>query len=86
MRKALFTSRGSVITSASDRGTRGNHQATVKREFGVPESEQVFGPVLIEGCLRYLAFLPHPNRRGYRSFEKCVEREKLQELRRFLRS
>ncbi len=56
-------------------------RATVKREFGVPESEQVFGPMLVEGCLRYLVFLPHPNARGYRSFEKCVEREKLQELR-----
>ncbi len=61
-------------------------RATVKCEFGVPESEQVFGPVLIENCLRYLAFLPHPNARCYRSFEKCVEREKLQELRNFLRS
>jgi hypothetical protein len=61
-------------------------KATVKRELGVPESEQVFGPVLMEDCLRYLAFLPHPNRRGYHSFEKCIEQEKLQELRSFLRS
>lgn len=61
-------------------------RATVKHEFGVPESEQVFGPMLIEGCLRYLAFLPHPNARGYRSFEKCIGLEKLVEIRRFLRS
>lgn len=61
-------------------------RATLKREFGVPEGQKVFGPALIEGYLRYIAFLPHPNARCYRSFEKCVEREKLQELQNFLRS
>jgi hypothetical protein len=61
-------------------------RVTVKREFDVPESEQVFGPVLINGCPRYVAFLPHPNARGYRSFKRCIDGEKLQELRSFLRS
>ena len=61
-------------------------RATVKSDLVVPENEQVFGPVLIEGYLRYITFLPHPNSWDYRSFEKCIEQEKFQELRRFLRS
>ena len=61
-------------------------RATVKREFKVPESEQVFGPVLIGRCQRHIAFLPHPNARCPRSFKKCIERENLEELRNFLRS
>jgi hypothetical protein len=59
---------------------------TVKREFGVPEGEQVFGPVLIEGYQRYMAFLPSPAAWGYRSFSQCIEPEKLQDLRSFLHS
>jgi hypothetical protein len=59
-------------------------KATVKREFDIPESEEMFGPVLIGECLRYVVFLPHPNARGYRSLERRLDKEKLQELRNFL--
>ncbi|MFL5624283.1 MAG: uracil-DNA glycosylase family protein [Ktedonobacteraceae bacterium] len=58
----------------------------VKLECGIPTSVDVFGPTLIGTCQRYIVFLPHPNARGYRSFEKCIDHAELQELRDFLRS
>lgn len=58
---------------------------TVKREFGLPEGN-VFGPIDVGERKRYVVFLPHPNARQVRSFKKCIEDEKLQELRAFLRS
>ncbi len=59
---------------------------TVKREFGIPEGEMVFGPMPIGKYQRYVVFLPHPNAHSYRSFEKCIDGKKLHELRVFLRS
>jgi hypothetical protein len=43
----------------------------------------VFGPLYIGERKRYVVFLPHPNAHQVRSFQKCIEDEKLQELRTF---
>lgn len=59
-------------------------KGTVKREFSFSEGEIVFGPTLIGKHRRYFVFLPHPNAHSYRSFEKCIDGKKLQELRVFL--
>jgi hypothetical protein len=58
---------------------------TVKCEFSIPERD-TFGPIQIGECQRYIVFLPHPNAHMDRSFEKCLDGERLQELRAFLRS
>jgi hypothetical protein len=58
---------------------------TVKREYGLSEGN-VFGPIDIGERIRYLVFLPHPNAHMVRSFEKCIDSERLQEIRAFLRS
>jgi hypothetical protein len=81
LRKVLELSGAKVIV------TLGNTvKETVKLEFGIPASVDVFGPTTIGTHQRYIAFLPHPNARGYRSFEKRIDHAKLQELRDFLRS
>lgn len=56
----------------------------VKREFGIPKNENVYGPIKIGRHERYIVFLPHPNARGYRSFERCMP-EQLQKLQAALR-
>lgn len=45
----------------------------------------MFGPQLINNRQRYIVFLPHPNAHVPRTFENSFDKEKLQELRDFLR-
>lgn len=56
----------------------------VKNEWKLPD-ERVLGPQHMGKQQRYIVFLPHPNARGPRTFEKYVDKDKLQELRAFLR-
>lgn len=58
----------------------------VKHEFNIPENEKIFGPIRIGEYQRYIAFLPHPNARGYRSFKKCLTNEGFQSLREYLQN
>jgi len=60
-------------------------KGTVKREFGISEGN-MFGPMQISNRQCYIVFLPHPNAHKPRSFMKCINGEKLQELRTFLLS
>ena len=63
----------------------GKHaEKAVRDEFRL-SSGSTFGPLQIGKHQRYIVFLPHPNAHSYRSFEKCIDGKKLQELRVFLR-
>jgi hypothetical protein len=55
----------------------------VKDEFRLSDGS-MFGPLHIGQRERYIVFLPHPNAYAPRTFEKCLEKQKLQELRAFL--
>lgn len=55
--------------------------AVLRRRFDLDPSLSLCGPIAIEGRQRYIAFLPHPNRRGgKKSFEGCLEHGELKEL------
>ncbi len=63
----------------------GKHaEKAVRDEFSIPDGS-MFGPLQIGKRQRYIVFLPHPNAFMPRTFEKCFDKEKLQELRAFLR-
>lgn len=44
----------------------------VRDELGITQDASMQGPMKIGDIERYLAFLPHPNAHGYRSFERCM--------------
>jgi hypothetical protein len=55
-----------------------------QEEFGIPEDAVVYGPQALCGRERMLAFLPHTNYRGPRTFAGCLPAGKLEILRSFL--
>ena len=55
----------------------------VKEEFRLSDGSMV-GPLHIGQRQRYIVFLPHPNAHGPHTFEKCLNKEELLELRAFL--
>jgi len=59
-------------------------EKAVRDEFRIPDGSMV-GPLPIGTRQQYIVFLPHPNAHVARTFEKCFEKETLQELRAFLR-
>ena len=80
LRRVLDLSGAQVIVTLGKKAKN-----ALKNEFNIPDDDMC-GPMKIGSHQRYVVFLPHPNAHMYRSFEKCLEAEKLQELRAFLRS
>jgi len=56
----------------------------LRRQYAIPATDRLHGPVEIAGRERYVAFLPHPNARAKRSFAACLAPEELARLRRFV--
>lgn len=56
----------------------------VRREFGLPKSVPACGPVRVRRRDRYFTFLPHPNARKPRTFERCLPPRALRRLRELL--
>ncbi len=56
----------------------------VRREFGLPKSVPACGPVRVRRRDRYFTFLPHPNARKPRTFERCLPPRELRRLRELL--
>jgi hypothetical protein len=61
-------------------------QRVVQKELHLSVGASIYGPAHIYGRRRVLAFLPHPNSRGPRTFGKCLSVAELAELRAFLKS
>lgn len=55
--------------------------SAVRRQWGIPESSKVHGPVRVGERDRYFTFLPNRNARGHRSFSRCVGEDGLAALR-----
>lgn len=56
----------------------------LSRAYGVPDGANLWGPIRMGGRERLMAFLPHPNARGVRSFGKCFSAQELNRLQSFL--
>ncbi|MFA5880989.1 MAG: uracil-DNA glycosylase family protein [Eubacteriales bacterium] len=56
----------------------------IREKLNIPTTSKIHGPVITKKVKRYFAFLPHPNARGNRSFEKCMP-DDLIALKRFLK-
>ncbi len=65
-------------------GLGGRADYAVRRQFRLPEGKAVCGPVRVGRRDRYFTFLPHPNARKPRTFEKCLPPKELRRLREVL--
>lgn len=81
LRRVLEFSNAKAIVSLGKRA-----EAALVHEFGIPGSVNLYGPVTVGRRTRLIAFLPHPNHRGVRTFSKVHTPTELDSLRAFLHS
>lgn len=56
----------------------------LSQAYGLPDGANLVGPLTIGGRERLIAFLPHPNARGVRSFGKCFSAQEVARLQSFV--